>query len=105
MTNHLQVNPELLHRSADEMDRLLAAHRAAHTKAHGLINAATSGWVGGAATALGSESTEWQGHSKHVENESTHYRDAFDQIGYAFATTEEQTAVSIITTRLPQAKA
>ncbi|MBB4856277.1 hypothetical protein HNP40_003693, partial [Mycobacteroides chelonae] len=48
----LQVNPELLHLSANEMDRLMAAHRAAHTKAHGLISAAMSGWVGGAASAL-----------------------------------------------------
>lgn len=104
MSGQLQVNPELLHRSANEMDRLLAAHRAAHTKAHGLISAAMPGWVGGAASALSSESTEWQGHSKHVENESTHYRDAFDQIGYAFATTEEQTAINILSGR-PQAKA
>ncbi|MBN7355477.1 WXG100 family type VII secretion target [Mycobacteroides abscessus subsp. abscessus] len=100
----LQVSPELLHRSANEMDRLLAAHRAAHTKAHGLISAAMSGWVGGAASALDSESTQWQGHSRHVENESTHYRDAFDQIGYAFAGMEEQTAVNILGSR-PQAKA
>ncbi|ORB57682.1 WXG100 family type VII secretion target [Mycobacteroides saopaulense] len=100
----LQVSPELLHLSANEMDRLLSAHRAAHTKAHGLIGAAISGWVGGAASALGSQSTEWQGHSKHVENESTHYRDAFDQIGYAFAGMEEQTAVNILGNR-PQAKA
>nr|WP_268967614.1 WXG100 family type VII secretion target [Mycobacteroides chelonae] len=100
----MQVSPELLHRSADEMDRLVAAHRAAHTKAHGQISAAMSGWVGGAASALGTASTEWQGHSKHVENESTHYRDAFDQIGYAFAGMEEQTAVNILGSR-PQAKA
>lgn len=100
----LQVNPELLHRSADEMDRLLAAHRAAHTKAHGLISAAMSGWIGGAASALSSESTQWQGHSKHVENEATHYRDAFDQIGYAFAGMEEQNAVNILGSR-PQARA
>ncbi|MDM2643336.1 WXG100 family type VII secretion target [Mycobacteroides abscessus] len=104
MTGRLQVDPELLHRSANEMDRLLAAHRAAHTKAHGLISAAMSGWVGGAAAALGSASTEWQGHSKHVENESIHYRDAFDQIGYAFAGMEEQNAVNILGSR-PQAKA
>ncbi|RIS67656.1 WXG100 family type VII secretion target [Mycobacteroides abscessus] len=100
----LQVSPELLHRSANEMDRLLAAHRAAHAKAHGLISAAMSGWVGGAASALDSESTQWRGHSKHVENESTHYRDALDQIGYAFAGMEEQTAVNILGSR-PQAKA
>ncbi|SKI77566.1 WXG100 family type VII secretion target [Mycobacteroides abscessus subsp. massiliense] len=100
----LQVNPELLHRSANEMDQLLAAHRAAHAKAHGQIEAAMSGWVGGAASALSGESTEWQGHSKHVENEATHYRDAFDRIGYAFAGMEEQTAVNILVSR-PQAKA
>ncbi|RIU34617.1 WXG100 family type VII secretion target [Mycobacteroides abscessus] len=104
----LQVSPELLHLSADEMDRLLAAHRAAHTKAHAAISAAISaamsGWVGGAASALDSESTQWQGHSKHVENESTHYRDAFDRIGYAFAGMEEQSAVNILGSR-PQAKA
>ncbi|BAX98833.1 hypothetical protein MSTE_03533 [Mycobacteroides stephanolepidis] len=100
----LEVDPESLHRSANEMDRLLAAHRAAHTKAHGQISAAMSGWVGGAASTLSSESTNWQGHSKHVENESTHYRDAFDQIGYAFAGMEEQTAVNILGNR-PQAKA
>lgn len=98
----LQVNPELLHLSANEMDQLMSAHRAAHTKAHGEISAAMSGWVGDAASALGSESTEWQGHSKHVENESTHYRDAFDRIGYAFASTEEQSAVNILQTRLPK---
>ncbi|MBB4853333.1 uncharacterized protein YukE [Mycobacteroides chelonae] len=97
------MSPEQLHLSANEMDRLLAAHRAAHAKAHGLINAAMSGWVGSAASALGSESTEWQGHSKHVENESTHYRDAFDQIGYAFANTEEQTAVNILQSRQTKA--
>lgn len=100
----LQVNPELLHRSANEMDRLISAHRAAHTKAHGLISAAMSGWVGSAASALGSESTQWRGHSKHVENEATHYRDAFDQIGYAFAGMEEQSAVNILGSS-PQAKA
>ncbi|SKG58065.1 WXG100 family type VII secretion target [Mycobacteroides abscessus] len=100
----LQVGPELLHLSADEMDQLLAAHRAAHAKAHGLIGAAMSGWVGGAASALDSESTQWQGHSKHVENEATHYRDVFDRIGYAFAGMEEQTAVNILGSR-PQAKA
>ncbi|MDO3106505.1 WXG100 family type VII secretion target [Mycobacteroides abscessus] len=100
----LQVSPELLHLSADEMDQLLAAHRAAHAKAHGQIEAAMSGWVGGAASALDSESTQWQGHSKHVENEATHYRDAFDQIGYAFAGMEEQSAVNILGSR-PQAKA
>lgn len=100
----LQVNPELLHLSANEMDRLLAAHRAAHTKAHGLISAAMSGWVGGAASALESEFTELQGHSKHVENETTHYRDTLDQIGYGFAGLEEQTAINILNNR-PQAKA
>ncbi|CPR64505.1 WXG100 family type VII secretion target [Mycobacteroides abscessus] len=100
----LQVSPELLHLSADEMDQLLAAHRAAHAKAHGQIRAAMSGWVGGAASALDSESTQWQGHSKHVENEATHYRDAFDRIGYAFAGMEEQSAVNILGSR-PQAKA
>ncbi|SHR57744.1 WXG100 family type VII secretion target [Mycobacteroides abscessus subsp. abscessus] len=100
----LQVSPELLHLSADEMDRLLAAHRAAHAKAHGQIGAAMSGWVGDAASALDSESTQWQGHSKHVENEATHYRDAFDRIGYAFAGMEEQSAVNILGSR-PQAKA
>lgn len=86
------------------MDRLLSAHRAAHSKAHAMIGAATSGWVGGAASALGSESTQWQGHSKHVENESTHYRDAFDQIGYAFSGMEEQSAINILGSR-PQTKA
>jgi hypothetical protein len=100
----LEVSPEQLHLSANEMDRLLAAHRAAHTKAHGMISAAMSGWVGGAVSTLSSASTDWQGHSKHVENESTHYRDAFDQIGYAFAGMEEQTAVNILGNR-PQAKA
>ncbi|RIS88261.1 WXG100 family type VII secretion target [Mycobacteroides abscessus] len=100
----LQVSPELLHLSADEMDRLLAAHRAAHAKARSQIGAAMSGWVGSAASALDSESTQWQGHSKHVENEATHYRDAFDRIGYAFAGMEEQTAVNILGSR-PQAKA
>lgn len=84
------------------MDQLLAAHRQAHTAAHGLISSATSGWVGDAATALGSESTEWQGSSRHIANESEHYRDAFDRIGYAFASTEEQTAVNILQTRLPK---
>lgn len=96
----LQVSPELLHRSANEMDRLLAAH----AKAHAAISTAMSGWVGGAASALDSESTQWQGHSKHVENEATHYRDAFDRIGYAFAGIEEQSAVNILGSR-PQAKA
>lgn len=100
----LQVSPELLHLSADEMDRLLTAHRAAHAKAHSQIGAAMSGWVGGAASALDSESTQWQGHSKHVENEATHYRDVFDRIGYAFAGMEEQSAVNILGSR-PQAKA
>ncbi|SKU64491.1 WXG100 family type VII secretion target [Mycobacteroides abscessus subsp. abscessus] len=100
----LQVSPELLHLSADEMDRLLTAHRAAHAKAHGQIGAAMSGWVGGAASALDSESTQWQGHSKHVENEATHYRDVFDRIGYAFAGMEEQSAVNILGSR-PQARA
>ncbi|WP_100451897.1 WXG100 family type VII secretion target [Mycobacteroides abscessus] len=100
----LQVSPELLHLSADEMDQLLAAHRAADAKAHGQIRAAMSGWVGGAASALDSESTQWQGHSKYVENEATHYRDAFDRIGYAFAGMEEQSAVNILGSR-PQAKA
>ncbi|MDO3069568.1 WXG100 family type VII secretion target [Mycobacteroides abscessus subsp. bolletii] len=100
----LQVSPELLHRSANEVDQLLAAHRAAHARAHGQIGAAMSGWVGGAASALDSESTQWQGHSKHVENEATHYRDAFDRIRYAFAGMEEQTAVNILGSR-PQAKA
>ncbi|MGL5443932.1 MAG: WXG100 family type VII secretion target [[Mycobacterium] stephanolepidis] len=101
----LQVSPESLHVSANEMDRLLAAHRAAHTKAHALIDAAMSGWVGGAASALGSTATELQGHSKHVENESTHYRDTLDQIGYGFAGMEEQTAINILNSRPPQAKA
>lgn len=100
----LQVSPELLHLSADEMDRLLTAHRAAHAKAHGQIGAAMSGWVGGAASALDSESTQWQGHSKHVENEATHYRDVFDRIGYAFAGMEEQSAVNILGSR-PQDRA
>lgn len=102
MTGSLQVSPELLHRAADEMDQLLAVHRAAHSRAHGLIGTAMSGWVGDAALALGSESTQWQGHSKHVANESEHYRDAFDRIGYAFSSTEEQTAVNILQTRLPK---
>ncbi|WP_237127724.1 WXG100 family type VII secretion target, partial [Mycobacteroides abscessus] len=70
----------------------------------GADHTAMSGWVGGAASALDSESTQWQGHSKHVENEATHYRDAFDRIGYAFAGIEEQSAVNILGSR-PQAKA
>ncbi len=102
MTGPLRVDPALLHRAADEMDQLLAAHRQAHTSAHGLISSATSGWVGDAAAALGSESTEWQAASRHIANESEHYRDAFARIGYAFAATEEQTAVNILQTRLPK---
>lgn len=102
MAGRLQVDPVLLHRSADEMDRLLAAHRAAHTKAHAMISAAASGLVGDAAAALSNESPEWQGHSHYVVNESLHFRDAFDGIGYAIANADEQTAVNMLTTRLPQ---
>lgn len=70
-----------------------------------MISAADSGLVGDAAAALKNESPEWQGHSKHVENESLHFRDAFDQIGYVFAQADEQTAVNMLTTRVPQAGA
>ncbi|SKN55153.1 Uncharacterised protein [Mycobacteroides abscessus subsp. bolletii] len=44
--------------------------------------------------------TDWAGQSLHIENELTHYRDAFDQCGHAYTTTDEQSKINILRTRL-----
>ncbi|MBN7569992.1 WXG100 family type VII secretion target, partial [Mycobacteroides abscessus subsp. abscessus] len=42
----------------------------------------------------------WAAQSRHIENELTHYRDAFDTCGHAFTTTDEQSKINIFQTRL-----
>ncbi|SIJ53049.1 Uncharacterised protein [Mycobacteroides abscessus subsp. bolletii] len=99
MAGHLQVNPELLHRAANAVDKHLRDHVDAHRAADAKITGAASGLVGAAASALSTKSTDLQAKSLHITNELTHFRDAFDTCGYAFTTTDEESKVRIFNTR------
>lgn len=99
MTDPLQVTPERLHASANAMDKHLREHVDAHKTADAKITGAASGLVGVAASALSAKSTDLQAKSLHVTNELTHFRDAFDKCGYAFAATDEESKVRIFNTR------
>ncbi|WP_457149597.1 WXG100 family type VII secretion target [Mycobacteroides abscessus] len=100
MPEPLQVEPERLRMSADHMDRHRAEHVETHAKTNAVIQGAASGWVGTSAKALQGKMTDWAAQSRHIENELTHYRDAFDQCGHAFVTTDEQSKINIFQTRL-----
>lgn len=102
MTDPLQVTPERLHASANAMDSHLRQHQDAHKAADAKIAGAVSGLVGVAASALSAKSTDLQAKSLHVSNELTHFRDAFDSCGYAFAATDEESKVRIFNTRAYQ---
>ncbi|TDZ43952.1 WXG100 family type VII secretion target [Mycobacteroides franklinii] len=99
MSDPLQVVPERLHSSANAMDKHLREHVDAHRAADAKIAGAASGLVGVAASALSAKSTDLQAKSLHIGNELTHFRDAFDTCGYAFATTDEESKVRIFSTR------
>lgn len=89
MSGSVRVEPALLHLSADHLDQHRADHTATHTKTNGEIEAASAGWVGTSAKALQAKITDWAGQSLHVDNELTHYRDAFTKCGYGFSDTDE----------------
>lgn len=95
----LNVVPERLHMSANAMERHRTEHVATHKTTNAAIETASSGWVGSSAKALQAKMTDWAAQSLHVENELTHYRDAFDKCGYAFTTTDEQSKINIFRTR------
>lgn len=99
MSDPLQVVPERLHASANAMDKHLSNHLDAHKSADAKIAGAASGLVGVAASALEAKSTDLQAKSLHIANELTHFRDAFDTCGYAFATTDEESKIRIFNTR------
>lgn len=99
VTDPLQVTPERLHASADAVDKHLSEHVGAHKAADAKIAGAASGLVGAAASALAAKSTDLQAKSLHIANELTHFRDAFDKCGYAFATTDEESKIRIFNTR------
>jgi WXG100 family type VII secretion target len=96
----LSVEPERLRMSADRMDVHRADHIQTHSATNAAIEAASAGWVGSSASALQAKMTDWAGQSLHIENELTHYRDAFDQCGHAYTTTDEQSKINILRTRL-----
>lgn len=91
--------PERLHLSATALDGHLDEHRAAHTAANAKITAAASGLVGAAAAALEAKAVDLQAKSLHVTNELIHLRDSFDQCGYAFFTTDDESKIRIFRTR------
>lgn len=99
MSDPLKVVPERLHSSANAMDKHLREHVDAHRAADGKITGAASGLVGVAASALSAKSTDLQAKSLHITNELTHFRDAFDTCGYAYATTDEESKIRIFNTR------
>ncbi len=99
MSDPLQVVPERLHSSANAVDKHLRDHVDAHKSADAKIAGAASGLVGVAASALAAKSTDLQAKSLYITNELTHFRDAFDTCGYAFATTDEESKVGIFNTR------
>ncbi|MDO3167413.1 WXG100 family type VII secretion target [Mycobacteroides abscessus subsp. abscessus] len=96
----LNVRPEHLHMSANAMEKHRTEHVETHKTTNAAIEAGSSGWVGSSAKALQSKMTDWAAQSLHVENELTHYRDAFDKCGYAFQTTDEQSKINILRTRV-----
>lgn len=102
VTDPLRVVPERLHLSANAVDGHLGRHLDAHKAADAKIAGAASGLVGVAASALSAKSTDLQAKSLHVSNELTHFRDAFDKCGYAFATMDEESKVRIFNTRAYQ---
>lgn len=102
VSDPLLVVPEQLHLSANAVDGHLRDHVDAHRAADSKIAGAASGLVGVAATALSAKSTDLQAKSLHVGNELTHFRDAFDKCGYAFATTDDEAKVRIFNTRAYQ---
>ncbi|ALR13083.1 hypothetical protein MYCSP_18605 [Mycobacteroides saopaulense] len=99
MTDPLQVTPERLHASANAMDKHLRDHLDAHRAADAKVTGAASGLVGVAASVLSAKSADLQAKSLHISNELTHFRDAFDKCGYAFATADEESKVRIFNTR------
>lgn len=102
----MNVEPERLRMSADQMDMHRKEHVEVHSATNAAIEAASTGWVGSSAAALQAKMTDWAGQSRHIENELTHYRDAFDTCGHAFTTTDEQSKLDIFRTRLyPDASA
>lgn len=102
----LSIEPERLRMSADRMDAHRAEHIATHSATNATIEAASSGWVGSSAAALQAKMTDWAAQSLHIENELTHYRDAFDSCGHAYTTTDDQSKINIFRTRLyPDASA
>ncbi|WP_078324488.1 WXG100 family type VII secretion target [Mycobacteroides salmoniphilum] len=96
----LSIEPERLRMSADRMDMHRAEHVAIRSATNAAIEAAGAGWVGTSATTLRAKMTDWAAQSLHIENELTHYRDAFDQCGHAYTTTDEQSKINIFRTRL-----
>ncbi|WP_100514879.1 PE domain-containing protein [Mycobacteroides abscessus] len=99
MTEPLSVVPEQLHLSANAVDKHLNNHLDAHKAADAKIASAASGLVGAAASALASKSTDLQAKSLHITNELTHFRNALDQCGYAYTTTDEESKIRIFNTR------
>lgn len=100
MPDPLRVEPERLRMSANAMDVHRAEHVQTHTATNAAIESAAAGWVGTSARALQAKMTDWAAQSRHIENELTHYRDAFDQCGHAFVTTDEESKINIFQTRL-----
>ncbi|MDB2211796.1 polymorphic toxin protein with WXG100 motif [Mycobacterium phage prophiT36-2a] len=96
----LSVEPERLRMSADRMDAHRTEHVEVHSATNSAIEASATGWVGSSAAALQAKMTDWAAQSLHVENELTHHRDAFDQCGHAYTTTDEQSKINIFRTRL-----
>ncbi|MBB4855598.1 putative ATPase [Mycobacteroides chelonae] len=99
MTDPLQVIPERLHASANAVDKHLHDHVDAHRTADAKISGAASGLVGVAASALSAKSSDLQAKSLNITNELTHFRDALDKCGYAFATSDEESKIRIFNTR------
>lgn len=99
MAEPLQVNPAHLHASARHMESLRADHQRAHTAANGLIESALSGMVGSSAAALASEFVEWQAHSLHITNETTHFGGVFDRIGSTFSRLDDDHAAAMVRLR------
>jgi WXG100 family type VII secretion target len=60
MSERLKVDPIDLRMSSDHMDMHHCELQAAHSAAHGVIEAAHAGWVGASASALQSKMAEWQ---------------------------------------------
>lgn len=95
----LSVVTERLHMSATAMEKHRTEHVETHKSTNGAIQAASVGWVGSSAKALQAKMTDWAAQSLHIENELTHYRDAFDQCGHAYTTTDEESKIRIFRTR------